>query len=149
MYTRTLDLDALLEWATAGAEGFDADKINTITSGVIGIAAGPGWSVNDVLAVSVPSRGAGTTTIRRGNLPTSTRCWRPSCKSAQFSASVDQLQQLVSGLARTGDPIAGAISPLASADGSYGFVAIQRRPLQNILEDARAWLPVDNRRPGP
>ena len=37
-------------------------------------------------------------------------------KGAQFDASVDQLQKLVTGLAEGRDPIAGAIPPLASAE---------------------------------
>ena len=37
-------------------------------------------------------------------------------KGAQFDASVDQLQQLITGLAQDRDPIAGAIPPLASAE---------------------------------
>ncbi len=41
----------------------------------------------------------------------------------QFSASVDQLQQLVSGLAKNRDPIAGAIAAGVDDDGSYGTVA--------------------------
>ena len=36
-------------------------------------------------------------------------------KGAQFNASVDQLQKLITGLAQGRDPIAGAIPPLASA----------------------------------
>ena len=36
-------------------------------------------------------------------------------KGAQFNASVDQLQKLITGLAQGRDAIAGAIAPLASA----------------------------------
>lgn len=63
-------------------------------------------------------------------------------KSAQFSASVDQLQQLVSGLAKNRDPIAGAISPLASTTTDLTeLLRNSRRPLQGILKTPGRWLP--------
>jgi phospholipid/cholesterol/gamma-HCH transport system substrate-binding protein len=59
-------------------------------------------------------------------------------KSAQFSASVDQLQQLISGLAKNKDSIAGAIPPLASTTTDLTeLLKNSRRPLQGILENTR------------
>jgi phospholipid/cholesterol/gamma-HCH transport system substrate-binding protein len=59
-------------------------------------------------------------------------------KSAQFDASVDQLQKLVSGLAQGRDPIAGAIPPLASAQADLTDLLVNsRRPVQGVLENLR------------
>jgi phospholipid/cholesterol/gamma-HCH transport system substrate-binding protein len=59
-------------------------------------------------------------------------------RSAQFSASVDQLQQLISGLAKNRDVIAGAIPPLASTTTDLTqLLQNSRRPLQGILENTR------------
>jgi phospholipid/cholesterol/gamma-HCH transport system substrate-binding protein len=59
-------------------------------------------------------------------------------KSAQFDASVDQLQKLVSGLAQGRDPIAGALPPLASAETDLTDMLVKsRRPLQGVLENLR------------
>ena len=59
-------------------------------------------------------------------------------KSAQFSASVDQLQQLITGLAQNKDAIAGAIPPLASTTTDLTeLLKNSRRPLQGILENTR------------
>jgi len=59
-------------------------------------------------------------------------------KSAQFSASVDQLQQLITGLAKNKDDIAGAIGPLASTTTDLTeLLKNSRRPLQGILENTR------------
>jgi phospholipid/cholesterol/gamma-HCH transport system substrate-binding protein len=59
-------------------------------------------------------------------------------RSAKFSASVDQLQQLITGLAKNKDAIAGAIPPLASTTTDLTeLLRNSRRPLQGILENAR------------
>lgn len=59
-------------------------------------------------------------------------------KGAQFDASVDQLQQLITGLAQGRDPIAGAIAPLASAENDLtDMLQKSRRPVQGVLENVR------------
>jgi ABC-type transporter Mla subunit MlaD len=59
-------------------------------------------------------------------------------KGAQFDASVDQLQQVITGLAQSRDPIAGAIGPLASAENNLTDMLQQsRRPLQGVIENVR------------
>jgi phospholipid/cholesterol/gamma-HCH transport system substrate-binding protein len=69
-------------------------------------------------------------------------------KSAQFDDSVDQLQQLVTGLAQGRDPIAGAITPLADAsDGLTEMLQGSRRPLQGVIENVRPFATeLDNRK---
>ena len=59
-------------------------------------------------------------------------------KGAQFNASVDQLQKLITGLAEGRDPIAGAIPPLASATNDLtDMLAQSRRPIQGVIENVR------------
>ena len=66
-------------------------------------------------------------------------------KGAQFDASVDQLQQLITGLAENRDPIAGAIPPLASATNDLTeLLETSRRPVQGVHRErptarAAAW----------
>ena len=59
-------------------------------------------------------------------------------KGTQFNAAVDQLQQLITGLAQGSDPIAGAIGPLASAESDLtDMLANGRRPVQGVIENLR------------
>ena len=59
-------------------------------------------------------------------------------KGAQFNATVDQLQKLITGLAEARYPIAGAIEPLASAENNLtDMLAQSRRPIQGVLENVR------------
>ncbi len=110
-----LDLDALLGGLKPVLKGLDADKINTISSAVIELLQGQGGALNNVLA--------DTSAFSTG---------------AQFNASVDQLQKLLTGLAQGRDPIAGAIGPLASAENDLTDMLVQsRRPLQGVIENIR------------
>ena len=59
-------------------------------------------------------------------------------KGAQFSASVDELQKLITGLAQGRDAVAGAIGPLASTTSDLTeFLKRGRRPLQGNIENVR------------
>ncbi len=59
-------------------------------------------------------------------------------KGTQFNAAVDQLQQLITGLAEGRDPIAGAIVPLASAENDLTDMLVKsRRPVQGVIENLR------------
>ena len=59
-------------------------------------------------------------------------------KGAEFDASVDRLQKLLTGLAEGRDPIAGAIGPLAQAEVDLTeMLQESRRPLQGVIENAR------------
>lgn len=122
-------------------KGFDADKINTITSAVIELLQGQGGPLANVLAdTGAFSAALGARDQLIGEVITNLNAVLATvdAKSAQFSASVDQLQQLVSGLAKNRDPIAGAISPLASTTTDLTeLLRNSRRPLQGILENAR------------
>lgn len=136
-----LDLDALLGGLRPVVKGLDADKLNTVSSAVIQLLQGQGGALSDVLS----NTSAFSTALSQrdqligdviGNL--NTVLGTIDQKSAQFSASVDQLQQLITGLAKNKDDIAGAIPPLASTTTDVTeLLKNSRRPLQGILQNTR------------
>jgi phospholipid/cholesterol/gamma-HCH transport system substrate-binding protein len=136
-----LDLDALLGGLRPLVKGLDADKINTISSAVIQLLQGQGGALSDVLAdTSAFSSALGQRDQLIGDAITNlnTVLGTVDQKSAQFSASVDQLQQLITGLAKNKDSIAGAIPPLASTTTDLTeLLKNSRRPLQGILQNTR------------
>ncbi|ORJ55709.1 MCE family protein [Mycobacterium simiae] len=136
-----LDLDALLGGLKPVLKGLDADKVNTISGAVIELLQGQGGALSDVLAnTSAFSTALGQRDQLIGDAITNlnTVLGTIDQKSAQFSASVDQLQQLITGLAKNKDSIAGAIPPLASTTTDLTeLLQKSRRPLQGILENTR------------
>jgi phospholipid/cholesterol/gamma-HCH transport system substrate-binding protein len=146
-----LDLDALLGGLRPVLKGLDGNKINEISSAVIELLQGQGGALNDLLM----NTGAFTQSladryqvisdvIHHLNDVLST----VDAKSAQFDASVDQLQQLVTGLAQGRDPIASAIPPLASAENDLtDMLQKSRRPIQGVIENLRPFATeLDNRK---
>ncbi len=136
-----LDLDALLGGLRPVVKGLDADKVNTISSAVIELLQGQGGALQNVLAdTSAFSTALGQRDQLIGDVITNLNTVLNTVdqRSAQFSASVDQLQQLISGLAKNKDDIAGAIPPLASTTTDLTeLLKNSRRPLQGILENTR------------
>jgi phospholipid/cholesterol/gamma-HCH transport system substrate-binding protein len=136
-----LDLDALLGGLRPLVKGLDADKVNTISSAIIQLLQGQGGALSNVLAdTSAFSSALGQRDQLIGDAITNlnTVLGTVDQKSAQFSASVDQLQQLITGLAQNKDAIAGAIPPLASTTTDLTeLLKNSRRPLQGILENTR------------
>src|SRR6195952_3465522 len=129
-----LDLDALLGGLRPVLKGLDGSKVNEVSNAVIELLQGQGGALSNLLA----STGSSTQnlaardqligdTIDNLNAVLGT----VDAKGAQFDASVDQLQQLVTGLAQNRDPIAGAIPPLASATNDLTDLLQEgRRPIQ-------------------
>jgi phospholipid/cholesterol/gamma-HCH transport system substrate-binding protein len=136
-----LDLDALLGGLRPLVKGLDADKVNTISSAVIQLLQGQGGALSNVLAdTSAFSSALGQRDQLIGDAITNlnTVLGTVDQKSAQFSASVDQLQQLITGLAKNKDAVAGAIPPLASTTTDLTeLLKNSRRPLQGIIENTR------------
>lgn len=136
-----LDLDALLGGLRPVLKGLDGNKINEVSNAVIELLQGQGGALAELLTTT----GAFTQnlaardqvigdTINNLNAVLGT----VDAKGAQFDASVDQLQQLVTGLAQGRDPIAGAIPPLASATTNLTqLLQNSRRPLQGVIENVR------------
>lgn len=136
-----LDLDALLGGLRPVLKGLDGNKINEVSSAVMELLQGQGGALSTLLS---------TTSAFTQNLAArdqligdvinnlNTVLGTVDEKGAQFDASVDQLQKLLSGLAQGRDPIAGAIPPLASAENDLtDMLAKSRRPVQGVIENVR------------
>ncbi len=136
-----LDLDALLGGLRPVLKGLDGAKINEVSSAVMELLQGQGGALSNLLS---------TTSAFTQNLAArdqligdvinnlNTVLGTVDEKGAQFDASVDQLQKLLTGLAQGRDPIAGAIPPLASAENDLtDMLAKSRRPLQGVIENVR------------
>ena len=136
-----LDLDALLGGLRPVLKGLDPDKVNTVTSALIDLLQGQGGALQNVLSdTSAFSSALGARDQLIGDVITNLNSVLATidAKSAQFSTSVDQLQQLITGLAKNKDAIAGAVPPLASTVTDLTeLLKNSRRPLQGIIENAR------------
>jgi phospholipid/cholesterol/gamma-HCH transport system substrate-binding protein len=136
-----LDLDALLGGLRPVLKGLDGNKVNEVSNAVIELLQGQGGSLSTLLAstssftkdLAARDQLIGDT-IDNLNAVLGT----VDAKGAQFDASVDQLQQLITGLAQNRDPIAGAIPPLASATNDLTDLLLNgRRPVQGVIENLR------------
>jgi phospholipid/cholesterol/gamma-HCH transport system substrate-binding protein len=136
-----LDLDALLGGLRPVLKGLDANKINTVSSYVIELLQGQGGALSNLLA---DTNAFGSTLGARdqviGDVINNLNAVLTTvdAKGAQFSASVDELQKLITGLAQGRDAVAGAIPPLASTTSDLTeFLKRGRRPLQGNIENVR------------
>ena len=137
-----LDLDALLGGLRPVLKGLDGAEDQRGQQRRHRAAAGPGrravHPVVDHRRVHPEPGGARPAHRRCDQQPQHRARRRSTTKSAQFDASVDQLQKLVTGLAQGRDPIAGAIPPLASAATDLtDMLQKSRRPMQGVIENAR------------
>jgi phospholipid/cholesterol/gamma-HCH transport system substrate-binding protein len=136
-----LDLDALLGGLRPVLKGLDADKINTVSSYVIELLQGQGGALSNLLAdTNAFGSALGARDQAIGNVINNLNAVLTTvdAKGAQFSASVDELQKLITGLAQGRDAVAGAIPPLASTTSDLtDLLKRSRRPLQGVLENTR------------
>ncbi|BBX54274.1 MCE family protein [Mycolicibacterium poriferae] len=136
-----LDLDALLGGLRPVLKGLEGKKINEISSAVIELLQGQGGALSNMLAsTSAFTQDLAARDQLIGDVITNlnTVLGTVDEKGAEFDASVDQLQQLLTGLAEGRDPIAGAIGPLATAETDLTEMLEQsRRPIQGVIENAR------------
>ncbi len=136
-----LDLDALLGGLRPVVKGLDGKKVNEITAAMIEALQGQGGALSDLLS----NTGSFSQTLAErdqliGDTITNlnTVLGTVDAKGAQFNTSIDQLQQLITGLVKGRDPIAGAIGPLASAENDLTeMLQKSRRPVQGVIENAR------------
>ena len=136
-----LDLDALLGGLRPVLKGLDGNKINEVSNAIIELLQGQGGALSQLLS----STSSFTTDLAArdqliGDMINNLNAVLKTVddKGTQFNASVDQLQQLISGLAQGTDPIAGAIPSLASAETDLtDMLAKSRRPVQGVLENLR------------
>jgi phospholipid/cholesterol/gamma-HCH transport system substrate-binding protein len=136
-----LDLDALLGGLRPVLKGLDANKINEVSNAIIQLLQGQGGALSDLLSNTGSfTQGLAdryqvvSDVIHNLNTVLAT----VDQKGAQFDATIDQLQQLITGLAQGRDAIAGAIPPLASAETDLtDMLRKGRRPLQGVIENVR------------
>ena len=136
-----LDLDALLGGLRPVLKGLDGNKVTEVSNAVIELLQGQGGSLSALLAGTSSFT---TNLAARDQLIGDTIDDLDAVlgtideKGAQFDSSVDQLQQLITGLAQNRDPIAGALPPLASATSDLTDLLKQsRRPVQGVIENLR------------
>ncbi|KUI36642.1 MCE family protein [Mycobacterium sp. GA-2829] len=136
-----LDLDALLGGLRPVLKGLDGAKINELSNAVIEMLQGQGGALANLLAsTSSFTQNLAARDQLIGSVIDNLNSVLGTVdeKGAQFDKTVDQLQQLMTGLAQGRDPIAGAIPPLASASSDLtDMLETSRRPLQGLIENAR------------
>ena len=136
-----LNLDALLGGLRPVLKGLDSYKINEVSNAVIQLLQGQGQPLSTLLAdTNAFSSSLAARDQAIGDVITNlnTVLGTVDQRSAQFSSTVDQLQQLISGLAQGRDAVAGAIPPLATATTDLtDLLKNSRRPLQGVLENTR------------
>lgn len=136
-----LDLDALLGGLRPVLKGLDGAKINEVSNAVMELLQGQGGALSNLLSTTsafTESLSARDQLIGDVVNNLNTVLGTVDQKGAQFDASVDQLQKLISGLAEGKDSIAGAIGPLASAENDLtDMLAKSRRPVQGVIENVR------------
>ena len=136
-----LDLDALLGGLRPVLKGLDGEKVNEVSNAVMELLQGQGGAVSSLLSTAsafTQNLAARDQLIGDVINNLNTVLGTVDEKGAQFNATVDQLQKLITGLAEGRDPIAGAIPPLASATNDLtDMLAQSRRPIQGVLENVR------------
>ncbi|MGE2834312.1 MCE family protein [Mycobacterium sp. SMC-4] len=136
-----LDLDALLGGLRPVVQGLDGSKVNELSGAIIELLQGQGGALSSMLAsTSAFSQNLAARDQLIGEVVTNlnTVLSTVDAKSAEFDASVDRLQQLITGLSEGRDPIAGAIGPLATAENDLTEMLTEsRRPLQGVIEQLR------------
>lgn len=136
-----LDLDALLGGLRPVLKGLDGNKFNAISNAVIELLQGQGGALSELLSnTDTFSTDLAARDQLIGDVITNLNTVLKTIdeRGTQFDAGVDQLQKLISGLAEGRDPIAGAISPLASAEANLTDMLVKgRRPVQGVIENLR------------
>jgi phospholipid/cholesterol/gamma-HCH transport system substrate-binding protein len=136
-----LDLDALLGGLRPVFEGLDGNKINEVSNAVIELLQGQGGALSQLLSTTSSfTQNLAARDQLIGDVITNLNTVLSTVddKGARFDVAVDQLQQLISGLAQGRDPIAGALPPLASAETDLtDMLTKSRRPLQGVVENLR------------
>ena len=122
-------------------KGLDGAKVNEVSNAVIELLQGQGGAISNLLSnTSSFSQNLAARDELIGEVITNLNTVLGTIdeKGDQFNASVDELQQLITGLAENRDPIAGAIGPLAQAENDLTeMLEASRRPLQGVIENAR------------
>jgi len=132
-----LDLDVLLGGLKPVIQGLNPQDVNQLTSSLIGIFQGQGDTLQSLLSrtssfsASVADNSAVVEQLI-DNLNTVVGVL--SNDGAQFSATIDQLERLISGLAADRDPIGTAITALDNGTASLAeLLTTVRAPLAGTI----------------
>ncbi|AWK76523.1 mammalian cell entry protein (plasmid) [Rhodococcus oxybenzonivorans] len=131
-----LDLDALLGGFKPLFKALDPDQVNRLSSSLITVFQGQGGSIADVLNQTAQLTGALADRDQLiGSVITNfnTVLRTVDRHNEQFSQGIDNLQQLVSGLAQQSDPIANSLAHINDASATVASLLGQVRP--NIVND--------------
>src|SRR4029079_1746316 len=136
-----LDLDALLGGLRPVLKGLDGAKINEVSNAVMELLQGQGGALSTLLSTTsafTQNLAARDQLIGDVINDLNTVLGTVDEKGAQFDATVDRLQKLLTRLADARYPIAGHIGPLATATTDLTeTLQNSRRPLQGVLENVR------------
>ncbi len=137
-----LDLDALLGGLQPVLKGLDGDKINEVSNAVIELLQGQGGALSTCCPTPahsprtwLPVTNSSATSSHNLNTVLGT----VDDKGAQFNASVDQLQKLVTGLAQGPRPDRRRRSPRWRRPRTTSPTCCRSRgrPLQGVIENIR------------
>lgn len=131
-----LDLDALLGGFKPLFKALDPDQVNRLSSSLITVFQGQGGSIADVLNQTAQLTGALADRDQLiGSVITNfnTVLRTVDQHNEQFSQGIDNLQQLVSGLAQQSDPITNSLAHINDASATVASLLGQVRP--NIVND--------------
>ena len=127
-----LDLDALIGGFRPVFRSLDPDKVNTIAQSIITIFQGQGGTINDILdqtasltsALADRDRAIGEV-VRNLNTVLDTTVKHQQ----QFDETVQDFEQLVTGLNNRADPIATSVAGISDAAGTIADLLADNRPL--------------------
>jgi len=141
-----LDLDLLLGGLKPVIQGLNPKDVNQLTSSLIAIFQGEGGTLESLLSrtssfsASVADNGEVVKQLI-DNLNTVVGIL--SSDGAQFSATVDELERLISGLAADRDPIGTAITALDNGTASLaGLLTAARVPLAGTIGELNRLAPL-------
>jgi phospholipid/cholesterol/gamma-HCH transport system substrate-binding protein len=127
-----LDLDALIGGFRPVFQALDPDKVNSIAQSIITIFQGQGGTINDILdqtasltsALADRDQAIGEV-IRNLNTVLDTTVKHQQ----QFDETVQDFEQLITGLDNRADPIATSVAGISDAAGTIADVLADNRPL--------------------
>ena len=127
-----LDLDALIGGFRPVFRSLDPDKVNTIAQSIITIFQGQGGTINDILdqtasltsALADRDQAIGEV-VRNLNTVLDTTVKHQQ----QFDETVQDFEQLITGLNNRADPIATSVAGISDAAGTIADLLADNRPL--------------------
>jgi len=127
-----LDLDALIGGFKPLFRALDPQKVNDIASSLISVFEGKGGTINDILDQTAQLTSALADSDQAigqviDNLNTVLRT--TVTHQRQFDQTIDNLQQLISGLNNRADPIADGLAHISDAAGALSDLLADNRPM--------------------